>query len=104
MSDFLFDEFSSISSKQWKQKIQAGLKGADYTTLIQKTNEGIDIKPFYHRDEFTEGFIPVPGLPKSWNICQSVFVDDVSIAQKLTADALSRGAESILFVAKKYFP
>ena len=52
MSDYLFNEFNEISSKEWKQKIQVDLKGADYNdTLIWKNIEGIDVKPFYHLDE-----------------------------------------------------
>ncbi len=49
---FLFEEFSPVSAKEWKQKIQFDLKGNEYATLITKTLEGIDIKPFYHRDTF----------------------------------------------------
>ena len=30
MSTKLFDDFNQVSSKQWKQKIQFDLKGADY--------------------------------------------------------------------------
>ena len=53
MSNFLFSEFQQVSAKQWKQKIQVDLKGADYNeTLLWKTNEGITVKPFYHNDEF----------------------------------------------------
>ena len=51
----LFNEFSPINSKQWKQKIQHDLKGADYNdTLIWKTKEEINVKPFYHEDEFED--------------------------------------------------
>ncbi|HZH70247.1 MAG TPA: methylmalonyl-CoA mutase subunit beta [Flavobacteriaceae bacterium] len=104
MSNFLFDDFEAVTSKQWKQKIQAELRGADYNeTLIWKNNEGIDVKPFYHPDAFEGLFSPVPGQPKTWSICQKVFIDDVLIARKLAKDALSRGAESIWFVAEKKF-
>ena len=49
MSKSLFQEFKSVSSKEWKQKIQVDLKGADYNdSLIWKTDDGIDVKPFYH--------------------------------------------------------
>ena len=59
MSDSLFNDFSSVSSKQWKQKIQFDLKGADYnSTLLTQTNEGITIKPFYHSDDFEGIDIP----------------------------------------------
>ena len=62
MSKSLFKDFEAVSSKAWKQKIQVDLKGADYNdTLIWHTNEGIDVKPFYHSDEFENlpGFLEV---------------------------------------------
>ena len=53
MKNPLFSEFPSVTAKQWKQKIQFDLKGKSYNdTLLTKTNEGIIIKPFYHKDEF----------------------------------------------------
>ena len=58
MSDYLFDEFEEVSAKEWKQKIQVDLNGADYNeTLIWKNLEGIDVKPFYHQDDFKVEFI-----------------------------------------------
>ena len=48
----LFNDFESISSKQWKQQIQFELKGLDYNdTLVWESPEGIKVKPFYHKDE-----------------------------------------------------
>ncbi|TBV26084.1 methylmalonyl-CoA mutase [Meridianimaribacter sp. CL38] len=95
----LFSNFDGVSSKQWKQKIQADLKGADYNdTLIWKSNEGIDVRPFYHADEFD-------ALPKvsdakatQWYICQTIFVADAKKSNEKAIDALSRGAESIKFI------
>ena len=48
MSDTgLFSEFPEVSTKQWKQKIQVDLKGADYNnTLVWESLEGINVKPF----------------------------------------------------------
>lgn len=104
MSDFLFPEFNETSSKEWKNKIQFDLKGADYNeALIWKSNESIHVKPFYHKDEFPEGFPPISGQPDSWSVCQSVFIDDADIANKLAINALSRGAEALCFTAAKSF-
>ncbi len=104
MDSSLFDDFPPISSKEWKQKIQVDLKGADYNeNLIWKSPEGIHVKPFYHRDEFQEGFTSIPGQPASWKIGQFIFIDDVEIANKLAQDALLRGAEAIYFTAEKEF-
>lgn len=104
MDSSLFDDFKSVSTKQWKQKIQADLNGADYNeNLIWKSPEGIHVKPFYHRDEFEKGFSPIPGQPSNWNIGQFVFIDDVGIANKLAIDALQLGAEALFFTAENTF-
>ena len=97
MSDFLFDEFPSVSSKQWKQKIQFDLKGDDYNkTLLTHTNEGIIIKPFYHKDEMES--LEIPNTPTKFNICQTIFVSTEKTANYLALDALKRGADSIQFL------
>ena len=102
MSDFLFDEFSSVSSKQWKQKIQFDLKGADYNgTLLTHTNDGITIKPFYHKDEMES--LEIPNTPTSFNICQTIFVSTEKTANYLALDALKRGADSIQFLSDTPF-
>ena len=98
MSNFLFDEFETVSAKQWKQKIQFDLKGADYNdTLVWQSAEGIHVKPFYHNDNFSTDFLPIPGQPSQWNIGQSIFIDNPVIANKLALDAIERGATAIYF-------
>lgn len=97
MSEPLFKEFEGVSSKAWKQKIQADLKGADYnTTLIWKTNEGIDVKPFYHPDEFKT----LPEHSKSeatkWNISQVIKVTNPKESNLKALDAINRGAEHLI--------
>jgi methylmalonyl-CoA mutase len=101
MSKSLFNDFEGVSSKAWRQKIQVDLKGADYNDkLIWKTNEGIDVKPFYHADEFK--ILPEVSNTKAtqWKICQSIEVSDSKEANSKAIDAIERGAESILFQIK----
>ncbi|MET2985564.1 methylmalonyl-CoA mutase subunit beta [Aureibaculum conchae] len=102
MNDDLFNEFESVTSKQWKQKIQVDLKGADYNdALVWESNEGIKVKPFYHKND-TE-FLSIDSERKQFSICQSIFVSDEKTANFLAKDALSRGATSIEFEANKPF-
>lgn len=104
MSDFLFSGFDEVSAKQWKQKIQYDLKGLDYNeTLVWQSAEGVNVKPFYHADNFPQGFQPIPGQPKSWEIAQEIFIDDEVIANGIAMDSLKRGAEAIIFSADKEF-
>jgi methylmalonyl-CoA mutase len=98
MSKTLFNDFESVSSKAWKQKIQVDLKGADYNdALIWNTNDGIDVKPFYHQDEFNS--LPEVSSTKAsqWKICQSIYVLNEKHSNKTAIDAINRGAEQIEF-------
>lgn len=102
MSNFLFDDFPSVSSKQWKQKIQFDLKGADYNkTLLTQTNDGITIKPFYHQNELEK--IDVPEIAEEFKICQTIFISNEKTANYLAIDTLKRGADSILLIAESPF-
>ncbi|PRZ28105.1 methylmalonyl-CoA mutase subunit beta [Flavobacterium granuli] len=97
MNSNLFEDFDPVSSKQWKQKIQFELKGADYNeTLIWNSPEDIKVKPFYHKDEFTKS-IPVTTKATDFKICQNIFVFDIDKSVERAFDTLNRGAESLRF-------
>ncbi|WP_034044508.1 methylmalonyl-CoA mutase subunit beta [Wocania ichthyoenteri] len=99
MTKLLFDDFEAVSAKQWKQKIQVDLKGADYNdTLIWNSNEGVSVKPFYHSDEFNEPLKPSNTKATQWKICQSIFVADIEKSNLKAINAIERGAESIKFI------
>ncbi len=102
MGAYLFDEFEGISEKAWKQKIQADLKGLDYNeTLLWQTSEGITVKPFYTKEDRSHQNISLP--KNNYNICQSIFIDNEIVANKLAVDVINRGATAIEFVADKEF-
>jgi methylmalonyl-CoA mutase len=97
MATNLFDDFNPVSSKQWKQKIQFELKGADYNeTLIWNSPEDIKVKPFYHRDEFTKA-PAVTTKASEFKICQNIFVFDIEKSVERALDTLKRGADSLRF-------
>jgi methylmalonyl-CoA mutase len=93
----LFDDFNTISSKQWKQRIQFELNGADYNeTLVWNSPEDIQVKPFYHKDEFA-GVAPIETKASEFKICQNIFVHDLEKSILRATDSINRGAESIRF-------
>ncbi|WP_406684739.1 methylmalonyl-CoA mutase subunit beta [Seonamhaeicola sp. MEBiC1930] len=99
MSKQLFNAFDSVSSKQWKQKIQFDLNGADYNNaLVWNSNENISVKPFYHSDDFKE--LPDTSNTKAtqWKTCESIFVANAEKSNKRVIDALNGGAESIRLI------
>ncbi len=97
MAANLFEDFNPISSKQWKQKIQFELDGADYNqTVIWNSPEDIQVKPFYHSDEFTKSAF-VKTQASEFKICQNIFVHDIDKSIKRAINTIERGAESLRF-------
>ncbi|MBZ4043139.1 methylmalonyl-CoA mutase subunit beta [Flavobacterium hibisci] len=97
MATTLFDDFTPISSKQWKQKIQFELDGADYNkTVIWNSPEDIQVKPFYHYDEDYKT-AEVKTQASNFKICQNIFVYDVEKSIQRALNSLDRGAESLRF-------
>jgi methylmalonyl-CoA mutase len=93
----LFSEFSSVSTKQWKQKIQFELNGADYNdTLVWKSPEDILVKPFYHSEDKVQNFLNETKA-SDFKICQNIFVHDLEKSIFRANDSIRRGAESIRF-------
>ena len=93
----LFTNFEPISSKEWKQKIQFELNGADYNeNLIWNSPEDIKVKPFYNKEDVKE-VISVTTKASEFKICQNIFVHDINKSIERALDSLNRGAESIRF-------
>ncbi len=70
MKNNLFDNFPTISDKEWKLKVQAELKGLDYNeTLVWGTREDINVKPLYTKNDIVYDQIqPLPRKAKDWKI------------------------------------
>jgi methylmalonyl-CoA mutase len=98
MNKALFTEFNPVSEAAFKQQIQYDLKGANYQdTLVTATREGIDIKPFYHRDSTPQ--LAIPGRAgQTWYISQRIYAANAVAANKKALDALARGSEGVLFI------
>ena len=99
MSKLLFDKFDAVTSKQWKQKIQFDLKGADYNDLlIWKTSEAISVKPFYNSEDLKDVITFSNTKTSQWNICQSIYVNNVEKSNKKALDVIKKGTDTIKFI------
>ena len=97
MSHTLFNEFHEVSAKEWKQKIQFDLKGADYNeTLIFHSKDGISVKPFYNAEDLKESY--TVSNPTFWNVCEKIYVASDSKSNKKALEVLKKGAECLWFV------
>jgi methylmalonyl-CoA mutase len=97
MTQNLFDDFSPVSAKLWKQRIQFELNGADYNeTLIWNSPDDIKVKPFYDKEDVTKK-LSVTTKASQFKICQNIYVFDINKSIAKAIDTLNRGAESIRF-------
>jgi methylmalonyl-CoA mutase len=109
----MLSEFPPISTATWEEQINLDLKGKEYEkSLIWKTNEGFNVRPYY-RAENIEGLdfpenIPgqfpyVRGKKKSgneWLVRQDILVTDFESANRKALDILNKGITSLGFVFK----
>ena len=97
----LFTEFNSTNAAQWKEQLVKDLKGIDYNTLVWKTNSGVDIQPFYTKENLNTPPTPVFNT-MDWAICEAVYVDDDKTANEQALNALQNGASGLVFhISKK---
>jgi methylmalonyl-CoA mutase len=95
-------EFEPVSTRAWKQKIQADLKGGDYNELLTWLSpEGISVKPFYTAEDLPEtaGGARISGEP-SWRIGH-VCDPRGETGAVLAREALEQGAEAMLIPFSK---
>ncbi len=111
----LFEEFNPVSTKAWEELILKDLKGADYSKkLITKTYEGIDIKPFYRKEniEHLQHFRSSPGeFPfvrtnktdkNHFKNHQDIIVSKIVQANLKAVDLIQNGINSIGFDLQNY--
>lgn len=102
MKTKLFSTFDTVSSKAFKQKIQYDLKGADYNeTLLWHSDEGINVKPFYHQDEVLDRLdVSTPG---HWYIAAPIFILDATQAAQTANKVVKNGVEALYFTSENAF-
>jgi len=107
---YLFEEFPPISTQEWEDKIITDLKGADYDRkLIWKTNEGINVRPYYRAEDLEKveylnvnptefPFVRGNNTDKNkWFIRQDIEVIDYAAANKKAVELLTKGVDSFGF-------
>ncbi|MCW2272771.1 methylmalonyl-CoA mutase [Rhodoblastus acidophilus] len=86
------DVFAPASEEQWRQKVEAALKGAPFSRLISKTYDGFDVQPLYAR---------ASGKPRAfrgagdWAVTARVDHPEGAEANKLALTDLENGANGL---------
>ncbi|MDR1544186.1 MAG: methylmalonyl-CoA mutase small subunit [Prevotellaceae bacterium] len=109
----LLADFPAVSTEQWKEKVIADLKGADFDKkLVWKTTEGFAVQPFY-RVEDIENLQTTTSAPASfpfvrgtkddndWLVRQDIDAENAAEANKKALDILNKGVNSLGFKIAK---
>ncbi len=110
----LLADFPAISTKTWKDKIIADLKGADFDKkLVWRTPEGFNVQPFYRREDL-KGLKTTTSAPgefpyvrgtktnNEWAIRQNICAcKNARKANAKALDILNKGITSLGFCLDK---
>ncbi|MBC5773866.1 methylmalonyl-CoA mutase small subunit [Pontibacter sp. KCTC 32443] len=107
----LFSEFTPATAADWEERARKDLRDTPLEQLTWHTYEGIDVKPYYTKEDVQQ--LPAlqqkPGTypylrgsktdANTWQNIQEIKVDgDSNAAIDKAADALSRGADGVHFI------
>lgn len=94
----IFERFQSVSDDTWKNKIIKDLKGKSYDELIWHSNEGIDVLPFYSKENTAKYQLAIPAKStKDWQITAKIIVQNIKTANEESLTALQNGANALVF-------
>jgi len=93
----LFTEFESTTAAQWKEQLIKDLKGLEFDSLVWHTNTGIDVQPFYTKENLEGGTSQAVFTSKDWAICEWIKADDEKTANQQALNALQNGASGLVF-------
>ncbi len=106
----LLDDFNPPTYEEWKEKVQADLKGKPFEKLKTKTIEGILLEPIYTKDDLKKltGNDQFPGfgnnirgskisgyLKNSWLVSQNISYGDPAEFNRALKSDLEKGQTSI---------
>lgn len=110
----LQQDFAPVSAQQWKDKIIADLKGADFDKkLVWRTPEGFSVQPFYRREDLKglKTTVSAPGqFPyvrgtrsnNEWAIRQNICAcKNARKANEKALEVLNKGITSLGFCLNK---
>ncbi|MCC9137892.1 methylmalonyl-CoA mutase family protein [Pontibacter silvestris] len=110
----LFPEFNPATAADWEERTRKELRDKPLESLVYRTYEGIDLKPYYTKEDIRSlpkgqqnpGSFPFmrgrrTGINSWLNIQHIKAAGNGKAAIDIAADALSRGADGVLFIIRE---
>ena len=105
----LFEQFPGVSYEEWRAKVEADLKGADFEKkLVWRTNEGFNVQPIYRAEDIADlkttdslpgefPFVRGTRTDNDWLTRQEILDADPAAANATARDVLTKGVTSLGF-------
>ncbi len=105
----LFDQFPGVSYDEWRAKVEADLKGADFNKkLVWRTNEGFNVQPIYRAEDIADlkttdslpgeyPYVRGTRTDNNWLTRQEIIADNAAEANKIAREVIGKGVNSLGF-------
>jgi methylmalonyl-CoA mutase len=93
----LGDDFPKATPEEWRELVDAVLKGAPFERLTSRTRDGLTIEPLYARARDAHAIAGRPG-GEAWTIMQRVDHPDPPAANAQALEDLANGATGLVLV------
>lgn len=109
----ILKDFPPTSKAEWRDKVEADLKGKPFDKLIKKTYEGIEVQPIYLQEDlegldyvdtqpgeapFVRGITASGAVKKTWQVAQEITLPEPAEWNKEAVRSLGRGQTSLNIV------
>jgi len=97
----LANDFPAASYEDWQALVEKGLRGADFDSLIQQSEDGFIRGPLSSADDLRQNIAALPraGAPllegRPWHICAPVRDPDIAFANTQMLEDLRGGASAV---------
>ncbi|MFN5183105.1 MAG: methylmalonyl-CoA mutase family protein [Bacteroidota bacterium] len=92
----LKEENLDISINQWKERLEKDLKGITFQQLSKTDSNGIEIFPFYNKENSIKQH-QISFTHREWEICSQQISEEDHIQNKSALKHLNNGANSLIF-------
>ena len=105
----LFDQFPGVSYDEWRAKVEADLKGADFNKkLVWRTNEGFNVQPIYRAEDIADlkttdslpgeyPYVRGTRTDNNWLTRQEIIANNAAEANKIAREVIGKGVNSLGF-------
>ena len=90
----LFKEFEPISKADWLAKLEKDLKGKSLESLTWSIGKGVEVAPFYTKEDRTKIDLPNDKPRNDWEIGEDLYLDDIYTGNTVVMKALMAGVEA----------